>query len=349
MLNGISERMLVSHYENDYGTAVRSLNEIREELADLDLATARGYRVRALKREEHAAMGSVALHELYFANLGGDGRMTNSMSTALAEDFGCVDAWRKEFIASARSLRGGSGWVLLSYSRRDRRLYNQIALDHAGVLVDAMPILTLDMYEHAYHLDFGANAAAYIDAFMRNVDWKVVGARLAEVMGAVAPSQEGDGGTVRSAKELSADFDLAAINRLNLPSITVEEFSAEVTQRDRAQIIDARPAHYFSRNSDMMKGAMWRHPTHVEEWVKELSTEEPVFVYCAYGFHRLQRHRRALRSRLRRQVPPRRPLGLVRGGRRANLGPTGVSPPGRFTYTLSRTLHQMQPQRGESI
>src|SRR5262250_3696464 len=118
MLNGISERMLVSHYENDYGTAVRTLNEIRDEFAGLDLATARGYRVRALKREEHDAMGSVALHQLYFGNLGGDGRMLPAVTAALTEHFGSVDAWRKEFLASARSLRGGSGWVLVSYSRR---------------------------------------------------------------------------------------------------------------------------------------------------------------------------------------------------------------------------------------
>jgi Fe-Mn family superoxide dismutase len=285
MLNGISERILVSHYENDYGAAVRTLNEIREELSELDLATARGYRVRALKREEHAAMGSVALHELYFANLGGDGRMTNSMSAGLGEHFGSVDAWRKEFIASARSLRGGSGWVLLSYSRRDRRLYNQISLDHTGVLVDAMPILALDMYEHAYHMDFGANAVAYIDAFMRNIDWKVVGARLAEATGAATPSLEAESAPARSVKELSSDFDLAAIARLNLPSITAEELSAEIAKRDHAQVLDARPAHYFSRYHDMMKGAMWRDPARIDEWVKELSPDEPVFVYCAYGFH----------------------------------------------------------------
>src|SRR5581483_3112902 len=139
-------------------------------------------------------------------------------------------------------------------------------LDHTGVLVDATPILALDMYEHAYHMDFGANATAYIDAFMRNIDWKVVGTRLAETMGAGAPSLEADRvGAVRSVKELSSDFDLAAIDRLNLPAITVEELSAEVARRDRAQVIDARPAHYFSRNNEMMKGAIWRDPTRVEE------------------------------------------------------------------------------------
>ena len=285
MLNGISERMLVSHYENDYGTAVRTLNEIREELGELDLATARGYRVRALKREEHAAMGSVALHELYFRNLGGDGRMTSAMTAALTEQFGSVDAWRREFMATARALRGGSGWALLSYSRRDRKLYNQIALDDSGVLVDATPVLVLDMYEHAYHIDFGANAIAYIDAFMRNIDWKLVGTRLAEAIGVATPSVEGDTAPARSAKELSADFDLAAIDRLSLPSITVEELSAEIAHRNHAQVLDARPAHYFSRYTDMMKGAIWRDPARIDEWSKELSANEPVFVYCAYGFH----------------------------------------------------------------
>lgn len=284
-LNGISERMLVSHYENDYGTAVRTLNEIRDELGDLDLATARGYRVRALKREEHAAMGSVALHELYFNNLGGDGRMTPAMTAALTEHFGSADAWRKDFMASARSLRGGSGWVLVSYCRHDRRLYNQIALEHSGVLMDATPVLVLDMYEHAYHIDFGANAIAYIDAFMRNIDWKVVGTRLAEAMGAAAPSLGAENAPARSVKELSSDFDLAAIARLNLPSITVEELSAEIAQRDHAQVLDARPAHYFSRYHDMMKGAIWRDPARIDEWSKDLSTDEPVFIYCAYGFH----------------------------------------------------------------
>jgi Fe-Mn family superoxide dismutase len=285
MLNGISERMLVSHYENDYGNAVRTLNEIREELGALDLSTARGYRVRALKREEDDAMGSVALHELYFRNLGGDGRMTSSMTATLTEHFGSVDGWRKEFMATARSLRGGSGWVLLSYSRRDRKLYNQIALDNAGVLVDATPVLVLDMHEHAYHIDFGANAIAYIDAFMRNIDWTLVGARLAQAIGVATPSVEGDPAPARSVKELSADFDLAAIDRLSLPSITVEELSAEVAQRDHAQVVDARPAHYFSRYTDMMKGANWRDPARIDEWSKELSPNEPVFVYCAYGFH----------------------------------------------------------------
>ena len=287
MLNGISERLIVSHYENNYGTAVRSLNAFRDELNALDLAATPGHRIRALKREELMAMGSVALHELYFGTLGGDGKLTAAMSTALEEQFGTVDAWRREFMAAAQSMRGGSGWVLLSYSRRDGRLYNQIAFDHTQAIVDALPVLVLDMYEHAYHIDFGANATAYIDAFMRNIDWTVVGQRLMEASATSPGRNDVTDGSLPpvSVKELSANYDAAAIARLNLPSVSIEELSAELAKSERVQVLDARPKHYFSRNTDMMRGATWKDPARVDEWSKDLSTEAPVFVYCAYGFH----------------------------------------------------------------
>ncbi|MBI1774474.1 MAG: superoxide dismutase [Proteobacteria bacterium] len=288
MLNGLSERLIVSHYENNYGGAVRSLNSIRDELDRLDLAKTQGYLLRALKREELVAMGSVALHELYFGNLGGDGKLTQSIAPLLEEHFGAVDAWRQEFVAAAQAMRGGSGWVLLSYARRDRRLHIQVGFDHTQALVDALPILALDMYEHAYHMDFGANATAYIDAFMRNIDWKVVEDRLMDASGTAPPRPDpaAEAAPPIFVKGLSAGSDAAAIARLNLPSISIEELSAELAKGERrVQVLDARPKHYFSRNVDMMQGACWRDPNRVEEWSKELSADTPVFVYCAYGFH----------------------------------------------------------------
>lgn len=288
MLNGLSERLIVSHYENNYGAAVRSLNAFRDELSAFDLATAPGSRIRALKREELIAMGSVTLHELYFGNLGGDGKVTASMAAALEEHFGAFDAWRREFVTVAEAMRGGSGWVVLSYSRRDRRLYNQIGFDHTQAIVGGLPILVLDMYEHAYHIDFGANATAYIDAFMRNIDWSEVGERLMDASGNDSPNPStamDDGVRSVSIQGLSADYDAAAIARLNLPSVSVEELSANITKSERVQVLDARPKHYFSRNMDMMRGAIWRDPSRVDEWSKELSADAPVFVYCAYGFH----------------------------------------------------------------
>jgi Fe-Mn family superoxide dismutase len=288
MLNGISERMIVSHYENNYGSAVRSLNTFRDELNALDLATAPGHRIRALKRDELIAMGSVALHELYFGNLGGEGKITGSMPAVLEEHFGTVDAWRQEFVAAAQSMRGGSGWVLLSYSRRDRKLYNQIAFDHTQAIVDAVPILALDMYEHAYQMDFGANATAYIDAFMRNVDWTAVDDRMREASALSPPSlgnSREDTLPAISAKELSAYHDARVIARLNLPSISIEELSAELGGSNRVQVLDARPPHYYSRSPDMMQGAVRGDPMRIDEWSKELAADAPVFVYCAYGFH----------------------------------------------------------------
>jgi Fe-Mn family superoxide dismutase len=265
-LNGISERLIVSHYENNYGTAVRTVNAIRADLAALDVAAAPGYLLRALKREELVAMSSVALHELYFGNLGGDGKVTATMAADLQEHFGSVDAWRREFVAAAQALRGGSGWMLLSYSRRDQQLYNQVAFDHTQALVDASPLLVLDMYEHAYHIDFGANANAYVDAFMRNIDWSVVEKRFSEARGGAPASA-------------SAAIDTS------LPSVSIEELATELARRERTQVLDARPKHYYSRTTEMMQGAIWRDPTRVEEWAHELSPEAPVYVYCAYGFH----------------------------------------------------------------
>src|SRR4051794_20743174 len=125
-LNGLSDRLIVSHYEDNYGSAVRDLNAIRDRLSELDLAVANAHEVRALKREELAAMGSVALHELYFANIGGDGsvlftgsgdgtRLPRAIATAIEQQFGSLIAWQREFIALAHALSGRSGWVVLSY------------------------------------------------------------------------------------------------------------------------------------------------------------------------------------------------------------------------------------------
>src|SRR5215475_13022499 len=186
-LSGVSEQMVVGHYENNYGNAVRALNAVRRELAALD-ADVPPHRLRALKREELSLMGSVALHELYFGNLGGYRRagpnsglgrpdwheVPDAFVAEIAADFRSADSWRREFVGTAESLAGGSGWVLLTYSRRQKRFWNQIATDHTQAAVDAVPVLVLDMDEHAYQMDFDVNATAYVDTFVRNIKWEAV-------------------------------------------------------------------------------------------------------------------------------------------------------------------------------
>jgi Fe-Mn family superoxide dismutase len=171
-LKGLSEKLLRSHHQNNYGGAVKRLNAIRAQLRELPFAAAPGFQLNGLKREELIATNSVLLHELYFDCLSGDGQpMTPAMALALQANFGSVERWREEFVAMGKALGGGAGWVLLTWSPRDRKLVNQWASDHCHTLAGATPILALDMYEHSYHIDFGAKAAGYVETFMQAIRW----------------------------------------------------------------------------------------------------------------------------------------------------------------------------------
>ena len=180
-IKGISERLIVSHYENNYGGAVNRLNAIAAQLAGLDFATAPGFVINGLKREELIATNSMILHEIYFASLGEESRPEGELRDALSRDFGDVDRWRSEFAAMGKAQGGGSGWVLLTWSPRDRKLVNQWASDHCHTLAGGTPILALDMYEHSYHMDFGAQAATYVDTFMQAIRWANADWRFGEV------------------------------------------------------------------------------------------------------------------------------------------------------------------------
>jgi len=136
-------------------------------------------------------------------------------------------------MAMGYALGGGSGWVLLTWVPRDGRLVNQYASEHTQAVVGAIPILALDMYEHAYHIDFGANARAYVDTFMRNVDWRAVEGRLQDARATAAPRPL-----------VQPEFG-------DLPGVGPEEVKAMLDAGQSVQVIDARPRHYFSRDTDI--------------------------------------------------------------------------------------------------
>jgi Fe-Mn family superoxide dismutase len=169
-IKGISEKVLVSHYENNYVGAVKRLNAIGAQLVDLDFTKAPNFVINGLKREELIAENSMILHEVYFDSLGG-GTPSATLADAITRDFGGMDRWRTEFSTMGKAEGGGSGWVILSYSPRDKRLLNQWAADHTTTLAGGRPVLVLDMYEHAYHMDYGAAAARYVDVFMEAIRW----------------------------------------------------------------------------------------------------------------------------------------------------------------------------------
>lgn len=170
-ISGISEKILVSHYENNYAGAVKRLNAIGTQLAELDFAKAPNFVINGLKREELIAANSMILHEVYFDGLGGAGKPNGALAEAITRDFGSMERWRTEFAAMGKAEGGGSGWVILAYSPRDKRLVNQWAADHTTTLAGGRPVLVLDMYEHAYHMDFGAAAARYVDVYMEAIRW----------------------------------------------------------------------------------------------------------------------------------------------------------------------------------
>lgn len=248
-LRGLSEELLRSHHQNNYGGAVKRLNAIRAQLAALDFAAAPGFQLNGLKNEELVATNSMLLYELHFGSMGGDGKpMVPAMALAIESSFGSVARWRDEFVAMGKALGGGSSWVLLSFQPREGRLVNQRASDHGQCVAAAVPILALDMYEHAYHMDFGAAAAAYVDAFMENIDWASVYARYQ-----------------------------AAVHGVG------ESLGAVPDELAGALLLDVRRAGVFEQAGAVLPGSRWADPAAVDRWAAELPVDRDVVVYCVYG------------------------------------------------------------------
>ncbi|HEX7863605.1 MAG TPA: Fe-Mn family superoxide dismutase [Variovorax sp.] len=248
-IRGLSARLLSSHHQNNYGGAVKRLNAIRAQLAKEPAAGLAGFQLNGLKREELIATNSMLLHELYFGDLGGDGQtMEPAMALALAANFGSVERWRDEFTAMGKGLGGGSGWVLLVFQPREGTLVNQWAADHTHAIAGGVPVLALDMYEHAYHMDFGAAVGAYVDACVACIDWARVYER----------------------------YQLAVHG-------ASEPFGAGQQELTGALVLDVRRAGVFERAQALIPGAHWRDPAAVSDWSRELSTDREVIVYCVYG------------------------------------------------------------------
>ncbi len=261
-LKGLSPRLIAGHYENNYGGAVRRLNAIRGELAALDPAAIPPFRLNGLKREELIAANSMLLHEAYFEAMGesGGGEPTGVLAEAMARDFGSVAGWRAEFVAMGKALRGGSGWVLLTRSPRPDSdgggtLSNVWSADHTHTLAGGTVVLALDMYEHAYAIDFGANADAYVDAFMANIAWERIAGRFAGRAPAAKPHMVD---TVAARRLIESDQDVFVIDA-RLP--------------DDAASVPVR-----------LPRARRAPPSQVDAVAASLPRGAKAVVYCAWGF-----------------------------------------------------------------
>jgi Fe-Mn family superoxide dismutase len=199
---------------------------------------------------------------------GAGGDPTGALTAALERDFGSVGRWRTEFSAMGKALAGGSGWVVLAWSPRLGRLVNHWAADHAHGLAGGVPVLALDMYEHSYHLDFGARAADYVEAVMRNLDWGRVAARHAAARGAapaaasVQPSSSGGGDD----------------------AIAPERLRDMLARGEPVAVLDVRRPEDLARAPDAVAGAAWHDPEAVADWAGTVPRDRPVVAYCVYGF-----------------------------------------------------------------
>jgi Fe-Mn family superoxide dismutase len=176
-LTGISEKMIVSHHDNNYTAAIKNLNKVEEQLAAVNKDTP-GSLVAGLKERELTFTNSMILHEQYFGNLGGNGKAGGAIQQKLTASYGSFGKWEEHFRALGLSLGGGSGWAIVDYNLHEGDVRTYWAGNHTQTLAGGLPLLVMDMYEHAYAIDYGAAAAKYIDAFFQNINWDTVNGRL---------------------------------------------------------------------------------------------------------------------------------------------------------------------------
>jgi Fe-Mn family superoxide dismutase len=171
-LEGISEQQLKFHHDTHYIAYVNNRNKIEEQLDEMrkkgDFPNIRGLKLN----ESHNASGMI-LHEVYWDTLGGKGGdPKGKFAEKMKQDFGSIENWKKEFMAIANTARG---WILLCFDLSDNRLHNySVDFHDQGAVWGAIPIMALDLWEHAHYTDYGPNKAKYFEAFFKNINWEKI-------------------------------------------------------------------------------------------------------------------------------------------------------------------------------
>ncbi|MEK7146633.1 MAG: Fe-Mn family superoxide dismutase [Patescibacteria group bacterium] len=167
---GLSLKMIQEHFKL-YQGYVKKTNEIQEKINVADKSEANGVYsyIGELKRQETFTVNGMKLHEVYFGHLSGDGQPKGELVKMIEKDFDSLDGWKEDMVATAISARG---WAVLAFDLKDNRLHNYGADSHnLGAVWGAIPVIVLDVYEHAYFMDYGVNRKDYLNAFFKNLDW----------------------------------------------------------------------------------------------------------------------------------------------------------------------------------
>ena len=177
-LQGLSDKLIDNHFDVLYKGYVNKLNEIEESMKTADPAAANATYsiIRELKKEEVFTTNAITLHEGYFENLSpGGNKPTGAILELVEAEWGSYEKWETEFRALGLAARG---WVVLAFNWNDGRPHSYLTDIHSDGVWGCSPLMILDVYEHAYYLDYGAARKAYIDAFFANLDWGAVNKRI---------------------------------------------------------------------------------------------------------------------------------------------------------------------------
>jgi Fe-Mn family superoxide dismutase len=182
-IEGLSLKALTEHFKL-YEGYVKKTNEIRGKMETADKTTpnATYSEIGELKRQETFAVNGMKLHEVYFGGLGGNpspdggiragGNPEGKVVEMIKRDFGSIESWMADMTAAGLSSRG---WVITAYDLDEKVLRNYSADAHnLGTVYGCIPVVALDVYEHAYFMDHGTNRKAYIEAFFKNLDWGAI-------------------------------------------------------------------------------------------------------------------------------------------------------------------------------
>lgn len=177
--DGISSQALEVHHDRLYDGYVNKRNAVKKALKN---PPDDGDHFRSLKKKETYVADGAILHELYFDTLGGDGEPTGEVADKIRKDFGDLDTYLEDLKATCEAVTKNRGWVVTAYDPMDGRIHNFLcdAHDQGGVW-GSIPIFTIDMYEHAYYMDFANDASAYVESVIENVDWNAINERYRRV------------------------------------------------------------------------------------------------------------------------------------------------------------------------
>lgn len=273
-VEGFSPETLEHHYEEIYGGAVRKLNAVERQLADLRETENMGSDFVRLKAEEQRLANAIVLHEIHFEGLGedsGEALEDEGLKAAVDACFGTVAAWRDEVVSLARIWRGGPGWILLSWSESLGGLISAALSERQG-LTNAIPIFALDMGDHAFSSDFGSDRAAYASAALDTLHWGRIAARF----------------NARPPSTSQSDPD----------QMSVQDLATRIDANDETLLVlDIRHDDDRERYTSRIMQTEWRDSFNVADWADSCPQDKTIVVYCMYGFWVSQKVAEELRAR----------------------------------------------------